>query len=1303
MLSETINKKEKSMWDELTNVYSVSKTLRFELKPIGRTLENIKSTKENGFNLIEEDKQRDKDFLEVKKIIDKYLSYFIERNLDGSKNIIEEHQIKEIQEVYEKLKKDTTNDELKKKYASLQSNLRKEIFNQIKTKGYYNDFFSKDFIKKILLDYYKENEYKYNLLKKFERWNTYFTGFYENRKNIFTDKDISTSLTFRIINDNLPKFLDNVSKFNEIKEKLPILKIEEEFKEYLEGMPLNVFFSLYNFKNCLNQKGIDIYNLLIGGRSPDGEKKIKGLNEYINELAQESENPKLIRKLKLMPLYKQILSEKNSSSFIFEKIYDDRELIEKINNYNQEIENNDISNKIKSLFENLENNELKEIYIKNGKTITNLSQQIFGDWDKLNIGLEEYANHDLFSKKQDKEKWLKKKYFSIYELEKAIEKLNISQEFDEKLYEKFVEKVNNNTTHPICGYLSSFIDKEFNLFENINETKNKYHEVSIKEFKSGEKNLLKQEFETDVEKIKAYLDSIKKLLQFIEPLYVDSSSENSKEQEAFEIDSHFYETYNELYSNLKEIIPLYNQVRNYVTQKPFSTKKFKLNFENSTLLNGWDKNKERDNFSIIFKKLNNQGKYEYFLGIMSKGNNKIFLNIEKSNEKNCFEKMEYKLLPGPDKMLPKVFFSKTNEKLFSPSSEILEIRNHSSHTKGGKAQDGFNKKEFNLNDCHKMIDFYKESIEKHSEWKNFNFEFRKTIDYIDTSDFFKDIADQGYQIKFKSISEDKINQLVDEGKLYLFQIYNKDFSSYSKGRKNLHTIYWEELFSEENLKDVIYKLNGEAEIFYREKSIQAKPTHPKNEPVENKDPIQGKKYSKFNYDLIKDKRYTEDKFLFHCPITMNFKAKGSKWDINKIINKIIKENENINIISIDRGERHLAYWTLLNLKGEIVDQGSFNIITEETIERKTNYHQKLNEKEGSRDEARKNWKKIENIKELKEGYLSQVVHKIAKLAVENNAIIVFEDLNFGFKRGRFKIEKQVYQKFEKMLIEKLNYLMFKDREKEEIAGSLNALQLTPEITKEKEKGKQVGIIFYVDPNYTSKIDPKTGFINLLNPKYESIEKAKDLFKKFNSIKYNGEYFEFKIDYRRFLGKYEIKQKEWIICSYGERIITQRSSDKNNHFESKVIYPTEELIKLFDEYKIDYKEKENILHEILKINSSDFFKSLTFILSKILQLRNSYTDSELKEKINSGELSNKSEGDYILSCVKDKDGKFFDSRKAKETEPKNADSNGAYNIGIKGLMIVNKIKNSKKDSNKIKSDDIKITRDEFVNFVIDKNS
>ena len=193
-----------------------------------------------------------------------------------------------------------------------------------------------------------------------------------------------------------------------------------------------------------------------------------------------------------------------------------------------------------------------------------------------------------------------------------------------------------------------------------------------------------------------------------------------------------------------------------------------------------------------------------------------------------------------------------------------------------------------------MINFFKASIDKHEDWKNFNFKFSDTSEYADISGFYREVEQQGYKITFKNIDEEFINTLVNEGKLYLFQIYNKDFSTFSKGTKNLHTLYWEMLFNEENLKNVVYKLNGEAEIFYRKKSIEYSEDKMKygHHYEELKD--------KFNYPIIKDKRFTMDKFQFHVPITMNFKATGRSY-INDEVNDFLRQNsKDIKIIGIQQ-------------------------------------------------------------------------------------------------------------------------------------------------------------------------------------------------------------------------------------------------------------------------------------------------------------------------------------------------------------------------------------------------------------------
>ena len=110
----------------------------------------------------------------------------------------------------------------------------------------------------------------------------------------------------------------------------------------------------------------------------------------------------------------------------------------------------------------------------------------------------------------------------------------------------------------------------------------------------------------------------------------------------------------------------------------------------------------------------------------------------------------------------------------------------------------------------------------------------------------------------KSIAEDGafalevlkyINNKIDSGEIYLFQIYSKDFSEYSKGTPNMHTLYFKMLFDERNLANVVYKLNGEAEMFYRFPSIKKDEMviHPKGEPVKNKRANNEKAYSKFDY------------------------------------------------------------------------------------------------------------------------------------------------------------------------------------------------------------------------------------------------------------------------------------------------------------------------------------------------------------------------------------------------------------------------------------------------------------------------
>ncbi len=1286
MIQEKKMMQEKSIWDEFTNMYSISKTLRFELKPVGKTYENIKKKE-----IIEKDKKREKDFNNIKKIMDDYYRDFIEKCLYEIE--LKKEDLEAYQEVYENLKKDNKNQELKNKYAKNQTILRKEIYKHIKNQKEFSHLFKKELITLILPEWLETNKRleDKDLVNQFNNWSTYFTGFFKNRNNVFSEKEISTSIIYRIVHDNLPKYLDNVSKFEKIKEfKLDLKILKNDFKDELENMDLNEFFSVENFNNFLNQSGIDKFNLVIGGKSLEGNKKIKGLNEYINEFSQKETDKgkrKNIRKLKFAVLFKQILSDRESSSFVIEKFKDKKEIFERIDMFYEEF--NEYSSQIKETIKNLNNCDSKNVYIKNDTNLTQVSKGLFNDWEAINIGLRRHFEKELKDKKltdkqreKELDKCMKSKYFSIYEIEEGIDSLELK---DTSIIDYFL------------NFSKSKNDTKVDLFENI---KSKYSEFN-KIDRNKTTKLTEKSSENDVELIKTVLDSIMELYHFIKPLHLNfKKSEDEKGSDALETDSDFYNDFNEIFDKLSEIIPLYNKVRNYVTQKPFSTKKFKLNFENSTLASGWDINKETANTAIILKKGT-----DFYLGIMDKNNTKIFLNQQNSDFDVGYEKLCYKLVSGANKMLPKVFLSKKGVETFKPSEEIIYLYKNEEHKKGNT---------FNIESCHKLIDYFKECISKYKQnpndkygWDVFKFKFSDTKNYKDISDFYHEVENQGYKIWFENIDESYLNELVDEGKLYLFQIWNKDFSKHSKGKPNLHTLYWKELFSEENLKDVIYKLNGEAELFYREASIKKQITHPKNISIDNKNPIKNKEKSIFNYDLIKNKRYTEDKLLFHCPITLNFKAKDQSKSIHKLINKFIHNTDKkINVLGIDRGERNLAYYTLVNSDGSIIEQKSFNIISDD-LQRKFDYQEKLDEIEGDRDKARKNWKKIANIKEMKTGYLSQVIHKIAKLVIEHNAIIVLEDLNFGFKRGRFKIEKQIYQKFEKMLIDKLNYLVFKDINKTLPGGNLNAYQLTNKFESFQKLGKQSGIIYYVDAYKTSKICPKTGFVNLLYPKFENIIKSQEFIKRFKNIKYHKDedLFEFNFNYSNFKKdqKEKLEQDNWSIWSNGTKLINFRDKDKNNQWTTNEFKVTEKLKELFDNHNINYNSGDCLVKEIVKINDKSFYKSFIFILKAILQLRNSYSDFEIKQF--NKELRNEfkeRDYDYILSCVKDEEGNFFDSRHSKTDEVKDADANGAFHIALKGLMVIDKIKKLDDVDEKTKID-LRIPRNDFLNYVVGRSN
>ena len=1414
----SIQKRNKGLFSDFVHKYSLSKTLRFELKPHPETKKHLD-------HFIEKDTERDKDYRELKKIIDEYHKHYIEESLK-KESVLNVEDLKKLQNLNSQISKTDIKDKLKKDRKTLEEILRKQLANCFENK---TDLFKEPLIKEILPKWPKKYpkliekiEVKTpegakepmtvkkaeEIISKFKKFTTYLTGFHENRKNMYSSKEQGTAISHRIVNENLPKFLSNIKVFEKIKSNHPDLigqleDLKSDFKDqldFLKADSIKDIFEVAFFNKCLTQKGIDNYNSIIGGKTPEKGEKIKGINEKINLYRQKQHKEKQIKisnkNLPVMEeLYKQILSDRQSHSFYYEEFENKSDVLKAIDELYKTLwiekenskvnKNKNVLQNLKELLTQISNYELNQIYFKSSE-LNKLSHSLFegysiisnslrNNYDKLESIFTEYQKHKKINKKElkknlelfkaemnealsfqknkteetdleflehisdcilesyfdffrtsSKKKNKEKDFYSLEELNDHIYAYSTKNEDCKTVLDKLEKELKNNSEENIisswfkhqleseqnlCFYLDKSSkeksetkkqdknSKTQNLLSHIESSYKQIKDLSNRHNQSDNPQSNKEFKKEEISQIKQFLDLLLHTLHLIKFLYLE---QDKKKITDLDKDTHFYNKLESLYQKLYPVIRLYNQVRNYIAKNQNSLKKIKINFEKSTLLDGWDINKETANLAVLLSKKENNF-LKYYLAVMNQNRSKnanhlfdyhikedespkkikekrelkdkIFHN---SNNDNFYEKMNYKLLPDPSKMLPKVFFSKKNISFFNPSIEIKKIKEQKSYAKS----EG---KEFSIKDCHKLIDFYKESLKKHKDWGQFfKFIFSPTNQYKDISDFFNEVEKQGYNLDFDKIKSSYIEDNIKTGKLLLFEIYNKDFSTKAKNRvrskDNLHTIYFKGLFEESNLKDLVLKLNGKAEVFYRKASKKLKVSHIKNKAIQNKNKDNPKKKSVFKYDLIKDKRFTEDKYFFHVPIALNFKQDSKASNFNQSALSALKDNQNINIIGIDRGERHLAYYTVINQAGEILDQGSFNTIVDSYKDEqgqsqfiKTDYHELLERKEEERDKARKSWNKIENIKELKSGYLSQLVHKLSKLMIEYNAILIFEDLNFGFKRGRMKFEKQVYQKLEKALIDKLNYFVFKDRDYKEPGGFLNAYQLTAPFESFKKMGKQTGFMFYVPAYYTSKVCPSTGFVNLIYPYYNNIKESQKFFKSFENIYFdtNKEYFIFEYRDEKVNPKKASESTNclWKVCTHGEERYKWRFKVKK--FEKYNV--TEKLKVLFDKNNIDYKTESNLKADICKIEKADFFRKLLSLLNLTLQLRHVNPDAKTPD-----------EKDFILSPVSDELGQFFDSRKANDKEPKNADANGAYHIALKGLMNLKNLKPDKKLKLKIQS-------------------
>lgn len=1273
---------------QFTNLYPVTKTLRFELIPDSRTKKYLENS-----DFINCDEHRAEYYKIVKKIIDRYHKVFIEEVLSSTKlQYVKTGRLDSLEELYSLLVKSQKTESDKKSIAKVQDKLRKQIVDAFKNDSRFKRIDKKELIREDIFKLVELTPEERALVEEFRDFTTYFNGFHENRKNMYSSEAQSTAIAFRLIHENLPKFIDNIAIFHRIL-RSPVAEnfqqLYKDMEEYLNVNSLEEMFMLDYYNDVLTQTQIDVYNAIIGGRTLEDGKKIQGINEYVNLFnQQQSSRETCLPKLK--PLYKQILSDKVAVSWLPEEFATDNELLEAVRDCYTSLSNN-VFVKLEEMLTNLSEYNLNGVFIPNDLSLTNISQWLYGDWSFIKKAITKDLMENCPSKKNEKPE----KY------EERLEKHVKSEGYFSIAY---LNSCLNNVQKNVCSYFNELgaVNTESKQIENLfSKIQNAYTDAKdlLESDYPKNKNLAQEK--SEVAKIKLLLDALKELQHFVKPL-TDAGDKAEKDEQ-------FYSEMTIIWDDLSRVTPLYNKVRNRMTRKPYSLEKFKLTFNiKGNFLGGWvdSKTEKSDNGTqyggYLFRRKNAINEYDYYLGVSA--NTKLFRR--QSGVVGEYERLDYyqpksQTIYGnsyvgnnsyeTDKEELKIaileFVSKLgNDELLqqvgakdTPSAMLTVIKESSNVIFNQLLIDEeFAKKNREVTDNLHQTILGMSRIPRAKEYRDASF----TI-FTEPQQVIDDICKDKVFSYFPVSDVEMNNAISDINKPFLlFKISNKDLSfaeMYSKGLRksrgieNLHTMYFKALMEgNQSVLDI-----GTGEMFYRRASIKvAKPTHPSNQPIQKKSQS-GE--SMFAYDLIKDRRFTVDKFGFHLSIIQNYQAAG-KVDVNSMVRSYIHDNPDMHFIGIDRGERHLLYVSVIDSKGNIKEQFSMNQITKDYngVEYKTNYRNLLDIRDDVRKQERQSWRTIEGIKELKQGYLSQVIHKIVTLMVKYRAIVVLEDLNMGFKRGRQKVESSVYQQFEKALIDKLSYLVDKQQDANKCGGLLKGFQLTNKFTSFRDMKKQNGFLFYIPAWNTSKIDPVTGFVDLLHPKYENVDKARSFFCKFKSIRYNKQkgWYEFTFDYNDFTTQAEGTRTLWTICTRGSRIETFRNKDKNSEWDSHEINLTDEFNSLFCQYNIS--SNDNLKEVIASQTDKKFFESLIHLLCLTLQMRNSKTGTDI---------------DYLISPVANEHGLFYDSRNCDSSLPENADANGAYNIARKGLWMARQIQGAERNE-KI---DFVITNKEWLNF------
>lgn len=1208
-------------FDGMKKLFPVTKTLAFRLIPVGKTEQNLK--RQQSLEKATELKE-DYDNLKAaadrihKTFIDKVLSGFRLKYLsDGAKDSVQEYAEVFLDGTLSPEEKDTL-------VTEIAANLRRQVADAFSAIPYgEKETMLKALASKALLTRLLPaedlDETEKASLGRLSQYTTYMRPYFEARNRIYDGVLDGHTIPVRIVNENLPTHLNNIRVFDALPDEVVAgaADIFNALAGNIQAYELRDVFTPSFYSTLCPQGAIDTYNALIGGISNEDGSRIQGLNELINEYCQQHKDAKRPKGFK--QLKKQILSDRKSLSWLPVSLSDDTQAVR-------------VAFGLEGLLDGFNQAEstawdTTSVHV-DAKRLNAYSHAVFGDWKEAKRCLLKTVEETNPKKPREGDKGYAEriskifdsgKSFSLDDIHSAVAKYGsltpdspaLSAPSALRLY--YMKEI----AAKVAGARASMANLHAHVDENgVPDTKLGQDAVSGK-LGPGEymKDFLEQ-----------FNDAKASALVFTDLGGI------------LDTDPDFYGSVVDFFGDVAlELKTGYEAIRNYLTRKPYSTDKIQLFFDNPKLLDGWDTNKEPENRGIILREGD-----DIYLGILPPHAKRLFADGKNNDPGSSLKKMDIKYIPNPHMMLPKVAFSKKALAEGNIPDEVMSLY------RSGKAVKDYTKEEVAL-----MVDFYKEVIASNGDWTVFGFDFKETSAYDRLADFYHDVTAQGYKAVFRGVSRSFVDKAVEEGNLFLFQVSCRYMQEKHTGKDGIYKTLLYEALSGKTGCDV--RLCGGASVYFRPASLPRKVTHPAGVPIRTKNPDSERERVTYVYDIIKDRRFTEDRYAFHIPVNIYPEADAyGALSVNRRVQEIIRDNPDMNVLGINRGERNLISIAVTAPDGTIVEQRNLNVFDH------FDYRRKLAERENERTEDRRNWTSVKEIKNIKAGYLTRVVGEIVRLVKKYGCVIAMERLDMDFKTGRQAFEKNIYEQFERDLVSRLSFLS--DRNEEDRFGTVLQLANPGKTEIERTRFPQNGILFLMNPAHISNTDPLTGFVNRLNLHFGRISEAESIIDGFDGFRFDPKSGRFVLSFhydKAAPGKETGDgQRIWNVETYGERIEQVREEDEpSGVFIDKVTVLSETMKEILDGAGIDWKDGKDLLAR-LKGRSTDFYKSF-FALLRLTMRCTSWNNATREFR--------------IIGCTANASGQFFDSRMAPERLPKDGDTLAAWNIARKAHIVLRNIR------------------------------